>query len=106
MRDYPVPFSTREEAPFIFNLTLRELMWIGGGFLVGFVAAIFLFVITGMHLKNVFFCFLVVLPTTAAGFYFGKKRFEMGDNILATDKYLLLKFKYRYRPHKYYNRRN
>lgn len=105
MRDYPVPFSTREEAAFIFNFTLRELMWIGGGFLVGFVVAIIIFVLTGMHLKNVFFCFLVVIPTTAAGFYFGKKKYEVGDNVLTTDRYLLLKFKYRNRLHKYYNRR-
>lgn len=106
MRDYPVPFPTREETAFIFNCTLRELIWIGGGFMVGFVAAIILFIVTGMHLKNVILCFPVLIPATAAGFYFGKKRIKVDDNTLTTDKYLTLKFKYRHRPHKYYNRRN
>lgn len=106
MRDYPVPYSTREETPFIFkNLSIREMLWIGGGAINGFIIAVLLFVLSGARLENIILCMPVLIPFTGAGWYLAKKKVEEDDNIVTLDRHLLKKIKYKFRSHKYVNYR-
>lgn len=105
MRDYPVPFSSREETPFIFGLSTREMLWIGGGAIAGFIMAVVIFFIIGASLQNMIFCLPALLPTTGAGWYLARKPVKEDDNIVTVDRHLLKVLKYRFRPHKYLNYR-
>lgn len=105
MKHYPVPYSSREETPFIFKLSVREMIWIGGGIISGFVLAIMLFTIAGINFQNMIFCLPAMLPTTGLGWYLAKKTVTEDDNIVTMDRHLLKKIKYKLRPHKYLNYR-
>ncbi len=101
MREYRVPFSTREEAPFIFGLTIREMAWIGGGFLVGLVFSLISFLIIGTELENIILCLPTIIPFTLLGLYLAKKTVNKGDYTQTLDRYCLSQIRYKYRPHKY-----
>lgn len=103
MRNYPVPFSSREESPFIFGLSVREMLWISGGVITGFILAVSVFVISGSGLQDMIFCMPALLPTTLTGLYLAKRKVVEDDNIVTLDRHLFKKLKYRFRSHKYLN---
>lgn len=105
MREYPVPFSTREENPFIFGLTIREMLWIGGGFFVGLLFAATIFFAVGAKLQNLILCLPVIIPFTIAAFYLSRKRVKEDDHAETLDRHMIKKLKYKLRPHKYLNYR-
>ncbi|MCL6476994.1 MAG: PrgI family protein [Peptococcaceae bacterium] len=105
MRDYPVPFSSREESPFIFGLSVREMLWISGGVIAGLILAAIVFVLSGSGLQDIIFCMPALLPTTGIGLYMAKRKVVEDDNIVTLDRHLFKKIKYRFSPHKYLNTR-
>ncbi|ABO49464.1 hypothetical protein Dred_0928 [Desulforamulus reducens MI-1] len=105
MREFRVPFSTREETPFIFGLTIREMAWIGSGFLVGLVFSFITFMIIGAKLQNIILSLPTIIPFTFLGLFLAKKRIIKGDYIETIDRYWFKKAKYKMRAHKYVNYR-
>lgn len=103
MREYRVPFSTLEETPFILGLTIREMGWIGGGFLVGLVFSFITFLIIGAKLQNIILSLPTIIPFTLFGLYLAKKKVIKGDYTETLDRYWFKKIKYKFRPHKYLN---
>ncbi|MCF8010047.1 MAG: PrgI family protein [Clostridiales bacterium] len=86
MREYQVPFSTREEEPFIFGLKIREMLWLGGGFFIGLITAVSVFFIIGTELQNLIICLPAIIPFTAAGLYLSKKKVKEDDGATRSGK--------------------
>lgn len=105
MRDYRVPFSTREETPFILGLTAREMLWIGGGFILGLVSSVLTFMIIGAQLRNLILSLPTIIPFTFAGFYLAKKKVSEDDHDETLDRHYIKRLRYKFRPHKYLNYR-
>ncbi|MEW6697312.1 MAG: PrgI family mobile element protein [Bacillota bacterium] len=102
-REYRVPFSTREETPFIFGVTVREMAWIASGFLIGVFFSFIAFLIIGPKLQNIILCLPIIIPFIFLGFYLGKKTVIRGDYTESLDKYFIKKIRYKIKPHKYVN---
>lgn len=98
-----MPFSSREETPFIFDLTIREMAWIGSGFLIGMIFSFLIFLIIGAKLQNIILCLPAIVPFVLLGFYLAKKTTTKGDYTETLDKFFLRKIRYQVRPHKYVN---
>lgn len=105
MRYYQVPFSAREETPFIFGLTVREMLWLGGGIMLGFTAALATFVFVGAKLPNLILSLPLVIPFVAVSFYLSRKKIREDDHHETLDRHLIKGLKYRFRPHTYLNMR-
>ncbi|KJS73329.1 MAG: hypothetical protein JL56_11515 [Desulfotomaculum sp. BICA1-6] len=105
MRYFPVPFSAREETPFIFGLTVREMLWLGGGIMAGFMAALATFVFVGAKLQNLILCLPMVIPFMVVSFYLSRKKVREDDHHETLDRHLIKKLKYRFRQHTYLNLR-
>ncbi|MBM7854963.1 type IV secretory pathway VirB3-like protein [Desulfohalotomaculum tongense] len=103
MREYIVPFSTREETPFIFGITIREMFWIGGGFFIGLFFAAAAFFVIGTKLQNIIFCLPVIIPFIAVALYLARKQVVEDDHTETLDRHLIKMLKYRLRCHKYLN---
>ncbi|SFH34414.1 PrgI family protein [Desulfotomaculum arcticum] len=103
MKYYPVPFSAREETPFIFGLYVREMLWIGAGIIVGLVIALIIFVPIGAKLQYLILCLPVMIPFVGLSFYLARKRVKEDDRYETLDRHLIKKLKYKYRPHTYLN---
>ena len=105
MREYPVPFSAREEAPFMSGLTIREMLWIAGGFLIGFIFAIIVFSLFKVKIISVIVCLPVIIPFMLMSLYLAKKQIKEDDKKETLDRHYYKLFKYKYRPKKYLNYR-
>ena len=105
MREYPVPFSTREETPFMGGLSIREMLWIGGGFILGLVATALLFSLLNTDVKNMIICLPVALPFMFLGYYLARKKVVEDDRKETFDKHCFKLFKYKRRPHIFLNYR-
>jgi len=105
MREYPVPFSTREETPFMAGLSVREMLWTGGGFILGIVAAIVLFILLGAETINMILCIPAIIPCVLLCFCLAKKRTKEDDKIETLDRHYLKLIKYKYRSRAYLNYR-
>ena len=105
MREYPVPFSTKGESPFMGGLSIREMLWIGGGFIVGLTAAIAFFALLRTETRSMIVSFPVIIPFVCLGFYLARKKITEDDKKETLDRHCLKLFKYRRRPHIYLNYR-
>lgn len=105
MREYRVPFSTREETPFILGLTVREMAWIGCGFLAGLIFSLITFLVLGARIQNILLSLPTIIPFTYLGFYLAKKMVIYGDYTESMDRYYIKRIKYKMRAHKYVNYR-
>lgn len=103
MKYYPVPFSAREETPFIFGLSVREMLWLGGGFMTGLFVALLTFVLVGAKLQNLIFCLPAITPFVWLSFYLARKKVQEDDHYETLDRHLIKKLKYKFRPHTYLN---
>ena len=105
MREYPVPFSAREETPFMAGLTVREMLWIGGGFMLGLAASAAVFSCLRAAPQNIVFSLPVILPWVLFCYYLAKKKVKEDDKKETLDRHFLKLLMYRYRPHIYLNYR-
>ena len=105
MSEYHVPFSAREEAPFMAGLTVREMLWVGGGFMLGLAAAAVVFAWLALGSLNLIFSLPIIFPCVLFGYYLAKKKVKEDDKKETLDRHCLKLFKYRFRPHTYLNYR-
>ena len=103
MREYPVPFSAREEAPFMAGLTVREMLWLGGGFIVGLAAAALLFVLFETDVLNMILCLPIIVPFVLLGYCLARKRTKEDDKKETLDRHYYKLFRYRRRSRIYLN---
>lgn len=101
MREYMVPFSTKEEDRLLFNLTARQCLWLAGGLMFGLAAAF----IPAAAFRIPFPMALVFvpfgLPFLGAGSYLAFKKVRDYDHDVSADVHLFRKMQYRFRPHDY-----
>lgn len=99
MRYYPVPYSTKEEAKMIFNLSSREFALLLGGALAGIVLAVLLSAITRVYF------FILAIPCVplffGAGAYIAFKSVKEIEAKVTLDKHYMNVVKYKMRPHIY-----
>ena len=105
MREYPVPFSAREETPFMAGLTVREMLWIGGGFMLGLVTSAVIFSFMSAKPQNMILSLPVIFPWVLFCYYLAKKKVKEDDKKETLDRHYFKLVKYRRRPHIYLNYR-
>ena len=103
MREYPVPFSAREETPFMAGLTVREMLWIGVGFVVGLVAASTAFALSRASATNMIICLPAIIPCVLLSFYLVKKKVIEDDRKETLERHYIKSFKYKQRAKVYLN---
>ena len=103
MREYPVPFSAREETPFMAGLSVREMLWTGGGFILGLITTILLFTMIKADTMNMILCLQVVIPCVLLCFFLSRKRTKEDDKKETLDRHYYKLIRYKFRPHIYLN---
>jgi hypothetical protein len=105
MREYPVPFSTKEETSFMAGLTVREMLWLGGGFILGLFGASLLFLLLRAETRNMIICLPAVVPCVLASLYLARKKVTEEDRQETLDRHYYKAVRFKYRPHIYLNYR-
>lgn len=103
MREHFVPFSVKEEAKLVFNLSARQCLWFMAGF---FVALIFIGIPALMMRLPVTKTLLLAplaLPPLGLAYYLALIKIKAFDHDVGADIYHWRKFVYQRRRHGYYN---
>lgn len=98
MREYVVPFSTREEKKLAFNLTAGELLSLAGGAVVGLMAAGLVAAVSGVPM---IFCLPVVAPFIGAAAYLAFKKVRKVDAEMRYGVYLYRRIRFQMSPKHY-----
>ena len=105
MRDYQVPFNTREEAPFIMGLSIREMLWLGVGFTIGLLITAMLFSLIKAGPQSIILSLPAIVPSVGLTFFLAKKKVREDDHLETLDRHLLKSLRYKFKPHIYLNYR-
>lgn len=105
MRDYPVPFSTREETPFLFNLAIREMCWLGAGIFIGTVISLTVFFLFIKRIELAILCLPIIAAFAGTARYISIMKVREDDHIVHFDRHLINNLKYRLKCHEYINYR-
>jgi len=87
------------------GLTVREMLWIGGGFLIGLFSAVLVFSFLDAGTMNIILSLPIILPCVLCCFFLAKKKVREDDKKETLDRHYLKLFKYRLRSHNYLNYR-
>jgi hypothetical protein len=98
MRLYPVPFTTQGEEKLIFNLTIKQVLVIGLGSIVGFTAMTILSKILGVLML---YCLPVMLPFLGISIFLALAKKNKSGRSLELGEYVFLKFCYKHQPKHY-----
>jgi hypothetical protein len=105
MREYTVPFSTKEDEKFFFGLTGRQSLWFAAGTVLGAAAVFIPAAVFQVSFPQILLFIPLGLPFLGGGAYMalGKKR--LYDDRVGVDTFYMLKIQYRIRTHDYVFRR-
>ena len=105
MRDYPVPFSAKEETPFIMGISVREMLWLGGGFTLGLLITAVLFSLIKIGAQSMFLALPAIIPSVGLSFFLARKKITEDDHQETLDRHVLKYLQYQLKPHTYLNYR-
>ena len=102
MREYKVPFSTKEDEKLVCGMSGRECLWVGSGLVLAVIlVAVPAAILELTVIKTLYLLPLGLLPV-GAGVYMAFAKIKNFDKYVKADVNIWYKFKYNKQPHGYY----
>ncbi len=102
IREYRVPFSTKNDEKLVFNLSARECLWLGGGVITAIVLVGIPALIMQLPLPKILYLLPLGLLSLGASVYMAFAKVKNFDKHVKVDTNFWYKLKYSKRPHCYY----
>lgn len=102
IREYRVPFSTKNDQKLVFSLSARECLWLGGGIISAIVFVAIPAIIMELPLPKVLYLLPLGLVSLGTSVYMAFAKTKNFDKHVKVDTNFWYKLKYSKRPHCYY----
>lgn len=101
LRTYVVPFSTKEEERLVFNLALKECMWLGCGLIAAALMAGVPAFIFQVSMPELLYLLPLAIPPMAVSGFMAFKKVKQLDNYVKVDVFLWNKWRFKNRTRDY-----